>query len=112
MPSMSRRHWRAGPCSASVAVTTVSLDGIDGVFALNHLSPLVLPENLLGSLGAGSRVVAVTSSSITTIPLAGEPFSSAFGCVGGSGAAKRVHGRVTVSQHEPRHLVGRHPHLL
>jgi NAD(P)-dependent dehydrogenase (short-subunit alcohol dehydrogenase family) len=47
-------------------------DGIDGVFALNHLSPLVLTENLLGSLGAGSRVVAVTSSSITTVPLAGE----------------------------------------
>lgn len=47
-------------------------DGVDGVFAVNHLSPLVLAENVLGSLGAGSRVVAVTSSSITTIPLAGE----------------------------------------
>lgn len=47
-------------------------DGIDGVFALNHLSPLVLTENLLGSLPTGSRVVAVTSSSITTIPMAGE----------------------------------------
>nr|WP_221382883.1 hypothetical protein [Actinoplanes polyasparticus] len=43
-------------------------DGIDGVFALNHLSPLVLTENLLGSLPAVSRVVAVTSSSIATIP--------------------------------------------
>jgi NAD(P)-dependent dehydrogenase (short-subunit alcohol dehydrogenase family) len=47
-------------------------DGIDGVFALNHLSPLVLTENVLGCLGADSRVVAVTSSSITTIPMAGE----------------------------------------
>jgi NAD(P)-dependent dehydrogenase (short-subunit alcohol dehydrogenase family) len=47
-------------------------DGVDGVFALNHLSPLVLTENVLGSLGTGSRVVTVTSSSITTIPMAGE----------------------------------------
>jgi len=47
-------------------------DGVDGVFALNHLSPFVLTENVLGSLSVGSRVVAVTSSSITTIPMAGE----------------------------------------
>ncbi|PRY29584.1 short-subunit dehydrogenase [Pseudosporangium ferrugineum] len=47
-------------------------EGLDGVFTLNHLSPLVLTENLVDSLAPGGRVVAVTSASIGSLPLAGE----------------------------------------
>jgi NAD(P)-dependent dehydrogenase (short-subunit alcohol dehydrogenase family) len=45
-------------------------DGIEASFAVNHLSPTVLTEALLDALRAGgpSRIVDVTSSSITTIP--------------------------------------------
>jgi NAD(P)-dependent dehydrogenase (short-subunit alcohol dehydrogenase family) len=44
-------------------------DGIEASFALNHLSPVVLTEALLDALRAGapSRIVDVTSSSITTV---------------------------------------------
>jgi NAD(P)-dependent dehydrogenase (short-subunit alcohol dehydrogenase family) len=50
-------------------------DGIEGSFALNHFSPAVLTEALLDALRAGapSRVVDVTSSSITTAVLDGSP---------------------------------------
>lgn len=50
-------------------------DGIEAGFALNHLSPVVLTQALLGALRAGapSRIVAVTSSSITTAVLDGTP---------------------------------------
>ncbi|MDN5750172.1 MAG: SDR family NAD(P)-dependent oxidoreductase [Pseudonocardia sp.] len=50
-------------------------DGIEAAFALNHLSPAVLTEALLDALRAGapSRVVEVTSSSITTAVLDGTP---------------------------------------
>lgn len=50
-------------------------DGIEAAFALNHLSPAVLTEALLDALQAGapSRIVDVTSSSITTAVLDGTP---------------------------------------
>ncbi len=50
-------------------------DGIEAGFALNHLAPVVLTEALLGALrtGAPSRIVEVTSSSITTAVLDGAP---------------------------------------
>lgn len=50
-------------------------DGMEAAFALNHLSPAVLTEALLDALRAGapSRVVDVTSSSITTAMLDGTP---------------------------------------
>jgi len=50
-------------------------DGIEAAFALNHLSPVVLTRALLGALRAGapSRVVDVTSSSITAAVLDGTP---------------------------------------
>jgi NAD(P)-dependent dehydrogenase (short-subunit alcohol dehydrogenase family) len=50
-------------------------DGIEASFALNHLSPTVLTEMLLGALQAGrpSRIVHVTSSSIQAALLAGSP---------------------------------------
>lgn len=50
-------------------------DGIEAAFALNHLSPVVLTEALLDALvaGAPSRIVDVTSSSITTAVLDGAP---------------------------------------
>jgi NAD(P)-dependent dehydrogenase (short-subunit alcohol dehydrogenase family) len=52
-----------------------TVDGIEASFALNHLSPVVLTEALLDVLRAGgpSRVVDVTSSSITVALLAGTP---------------------------------------
>lgn len=52
-----------------------STDGIEGSFALNHLSPAVLTGALLDALraGAASRIVDVTSSSITTAVLDGAP---------------------------------------
>jgi NAD(P)-dependent dehydrogenase (short-subunit alcohol dehydrogenase family) len=44
-----------------------TVDGIEGSFVLNHLSPLVLTELLLDALKAGgpSRIVDVTSAAIT-----------------------------------------------
>jgi NAD(P)-dependent dehydrogenase (short-subunit alcohol dehydrogenase family) len=50
-------------------------DGIEAGFALNHLSPVVLTRALLGALRAGapSRIVEVTSSSITTAVFDGTP---------------------------------------
>lgn len=50
-------------------------DGIEAGFALNHLSPVVLTRALLGALRAGapSRIVEVTSSSITTAVVDGTP---------------------------------------
>jgi NAD(P)-dependent dehydrogenase (short-subunit alcohol dehydrogenase family) len=52
-----------------------TIDGIEAGFALNHLSPVVLTRALLGALRAGtpSRIVEVTSSSITTAVLDGTP---------------------------------------
>ncbi len=52
-----------------------TVDGIEAAFALNHLSPVVLTGALLGALRAGapSRVVDVTSSSITAALLDGTP---------------------------------------
>lgn len=52
-----------------------TVDGIEASFALNHLSPVVLTTTLLGALrsGAPSRIVDVTSSSITTATLDGAP---------------------------------------
>jgi NAD(P)-dependent dehydrogenase (short-subunit alcohol dehydrogenase family) len=52
-----------------------TVDGIEASFALNHLSPVVLTRALLGALRAGapSRLVEVTSSSITTAVLDGTP---------------------------------------
>jgi NAD(P)-dependent dehydrogenase (short-subunit alcohol dehydrogenase family) len=48
-------------------------DGIEASFALNHLSPVVLTEALLGALQAGrsSRIVDVTSSSVNVASFAG-----------------------------------------
>jgi len=50
-------------------------DGIEASFALNHLAPAVLTEALLGALQAGrpSRIVDVTSSSITAALALGTP---------------------------------------
>jgi NAD(P)-dependent dehydrogenase (short-subunit alcohol dehydrogenase family) len=50
-------------------------EGIEASFALNHLSPVVLTEALLDALrdGAPSRVVDVTSSSISAALLGGTP---------------------------------------
>jgi NAD(P)-dependent dehydrogenase (short-subunit alcohol dehydrogenase family) len=50
-------------------------DGIEASFALNHLSPTVLTETLIDALRAGgpSRIVDVTSSSITAALLTGTP---------------------------------------
>ncbi|MFD2417889.1 SDR family NAD(P)-dependent oxidoreductase [Amycolatopsis pigmentata] len=50
-------------------------DGIEASFAVNHLSPTTLTEALLDALRAGrpSRIVDVTSSSITTALLDGLP---------------------------------------
>jgi NAD(P)-dependent dehydrogenase (short-subunit alcohol dehydrogenase family) len=50
-------------------------DGIEAGFALNHLSPVVLTQALLGALRAGapSRIVAVTSSSIVAAVVNGPP---------------------------------------
>lgn len=50
-------------------------DGIEASFALNHLSPVVLTRALLGALRAGapSRIVEVTSSSITAAVVDGTP---------------------------------------
>jgi NAD(P)-dependent dehydrogenase (short-subunit alcohol dehydrogenase family) len=50
-------------------------DGIEASFALNHLSPAVLTEALLDALRAGrpSRIVDVTSSSITAALALGTP---------------------------------------
>jgi NAD(P)-dependent dehydrogenase (short-subunit alcohol dehydrogenase family) len=44
-------------------------DGIEASFAVNHLGPVVLTRELLGALQAGapSRIVDVTSSSITIL---------------------------------------------
>ncbi|WP_435154529.1 SDR family NAD(P)-dependent oxidoreductase [Amycolatopsis sacchari] len=52
-----------------------TVDGIEAAFALNHLSPLVLTEALLDALQAGapSRIVDVTSSSITAAMTLGVP---------------------------------------
>ncbi|WP_020499814.1 SDR family NAD(P)-dependent oxidoreductase [Sciscionella marina] len=52
-----------------------TVDGIEASFALNHLSPVVLTSVLLGALRAGapSRIVDVTSSSITTAVADGVP---------------------------------------
>jgi NAD(P)-dependent dehydrogenase (short-subunit alcohol dehydrogenase family) len=50
-------------------------DGIEASFAVNHLAPVVLTRELLDSLQAGapSRVVEVTSSSITIAAIDGAP---------------------------------------
>jgi NAD(P)-dependent dehydrogenase (short-subunit alcohol dehydrogenase family) len=50
-------------------------DGIEASFALNHLSPLVLTEALIGAILAAhpSRIVDVTSASIQVALLAGTP---------------------------------------
>ncbi|RDD85122.1 SDR family NAD(P)-dependent oxidoreductase [Streptomyces parvulus] len=50
-------------------------DGLEASFALNHLSPVVLTTALLDALRAGkpSRIVDVTSSSITTAVIDGLP---------------------------------------
>ncbi|MEU2866451.1 SDR family NAD(P)-dependent oxidoreductase [Streptomyces mirabilis] len=50
-------------------------DGIEASFALNHLSPTVLTEALLDALRTGrpSRVVDVTSSSISVALMSGTP---------------------------------------
>lgn len=52
-----------------------TVDGIEASFALNHLAPVVLTEALLDALrkGAPSRIVDVTSSSITTAMAEGAP---------------------------------------
>jgi NAD(P)-dependent dehydrogenase (short-subunit alcohol dehydrogenase family) len=52
-----------------------TVDGIEASFALNHLSPVVLSTALLDALRAGapSRIVDVTSSSITTAVIDGLP---------------------------------------
>ncbi|WFE53263.1 SDR family NAD(P)-dependent oxidoreductase [Micromonospora sp. WMMD1155] len=52
----------------------VTVDGIEASFAVNHLTPVVLTRELLDALRAGapSRVVDVTSSSITVAAVAGE----------------------------------------
>ncbi|ANY08837.1 SDR family NAD(P)-dependent oxidoreductase [Pseudonocardia sp. HH130630-07] len=52
-----------------------TVDGFEASFALNHLSPVVLTATLLDALRAGapSRIVDVTSSSITTAVLDGLP---------------------------------------
>jgi hypothetical protein len=52
-----------------------TVDGIEAGFALNHLSPTVLTATLLDALrvGAPSRIVDVTSSSIVTAVIDGLP---------------------------------------
>ncbi|MFJ9621925.1 SDR family NAD(P)-dependent oxidoreductase [Streptomyces sp. NPDC101181] len=52
-----------------------TVDGIEASFALNHLSPTLLTTTLLDALRAGSpsRIVDVTSSSITTAVIDGLP---------------------------------------
>jgi NAD(P)-dependent dehydrogenase (short-subunit alcohol dehydrogenase family) len=73
-------------------------DGIEASFVLNHLSPVVLTEALIGTMRAArpSRIVDVTSSSIQVALLAGTPSyheveSGEYFGMAASGRAKLAH---------------------
>lgn len=76
-----------------------TVDGIEAGFALNHLSPLVLTTALLDALRAGapSRIVNVTSSSITAAVIDGLPTYEDVEQTGGGYYGMAVTGRAKLA---------------